>query len=252
MCTGLNCVKSDLAEKQDDVEEGGEEGEGDDGCEEEGGEESDRFGKGDGTGEGAESENQRAAAFVESNGYGDPEVVERRQGDERADREANGKAETDKQNTNDMSGAHLESADSTVSHSPSPSHTDAAMGPIPTSTRNPHSSPNNISNHSRTPDNILLPAVDSMLHTTGLQSTRGTRKRKVLSHLADCLCGSRVSAQEIERTDGVVQCRKPVCETEWVSIPFYFNSRKTKHSRERLPCSLHLRSTILRVLAALR
>ena len=118
MCTGLNCVKSDLAEKQDDVEEGGEEGEGDDGCEEEGGEESDRFDEGDGTGEGAESENQRAAAFVESNGYGDPEVVERRQGDERADREANGKAETDKQNTNDMSGAHLVSADSTVSQPP--------------------------------------------------------------------------------------------------------------------------------------
>lgn len=59
--------------------------------------------------------------------------------------------------------------------------------------------------------------VGPVMEDNGDQSSRGTRKRKAITHLADCLCGSRVSSEELECGIGVVRCKKAGCETEWVS-----------------------------------
>lgn len=66
-------------------------------------------------------------------------------------------------------------------------------------------------------DQSLL-AVPLQTEAIEIQSTRGMRKRKAISHLSDCLCGVQVSADEIAQAVGVIHCKKPGCETEWVSF----------------------------------
>lgn len=50
-----------------------------------------------------------------------------------------------------------------------------------------------------------LIAVPLQTEAVEIQSTRGTRKRKAISHLSDCLCGVQVSADEIAQAVGVVR-----------------------------------------------
>lgn len=55
--------------------------------------------------------------------------------------------------------------------------------------------------------------VGSSSHTSGRQ----TRKRKNAAIIYDCICGEVVSQDDIQRRNGVIECRRPGCETRWVS-----------------------------------
>ena len=71
------------------------------------------------------------------------------------------------------------------------------------------------------PDDNILPNEDAT--SADLPPTRSGRKRKAkdLQAISDCLCGEAVTEDEISQATCVIQCKKPGCETLWVSrIPF--------------------------------
>lgn len=80
-----------------------------------------------------------------------------------------------------------------------------------------HPQPCKNSTHNVSLQNHAPPEDDSTTELLGNQSTRGSRKRRTIVHLANCLCGTRVSTEEIVCGEGIVRCKKSGCETEWVS-----------------------------------
>lgn len=120
-----------------------------------------------------------------------------------------------------MEGAHLWSLGLAFIHR-TPSTTEIPARPPPIPARDDQPRLDRCSNIVKTPQTVPT-AANTTAQPVEVQSTRGSRKRKAISHLADCLCGSRVNADEIERAESVVRCRKPGCETEWVSRFFELN-----------------------------
>lgn len=55
---------------------------------------------------------------------------------------------------------------------------------------------------------------------TNVPATRGRKRRytEVLDALGECVCGTQVTAGEIEAKDGLFQCRNKTCETIWVRV----------------------------------
>lgn len=135
---------------------------------------------------------------------------------ERAGSERNIDDENNEQGIRGMSGTHLVLYSTRPSNSfSSPTGARSNGQPIPAHNHQPRLDEGlNVSTTLRSDTGT---ATNSTPQHAEIQSTRGTRKRKDISHLADCLCGSRVSGDEIARAEDVVHCRKVGCETKWVS-----------------------------------
>jgi hypothetical protein len=66
-------------------------------------------------------------------------------------------------------------------------------------------------------DTNIQPDEDTTLADPPPARSGRKRKAKDLQAISDCLCGEPVTKDEISQATCVIQCKKPGCETLWVS-----------------------------------
>lgn len=128
--------------------------------------------------------------------------------------------ETRELGSKQVDGTHLEAIRTEDHPSSHPHPISPSLDPT-TSVGVSHPQPCENSAHDVSLQDHAPPEDDSTTEVLVIQSTRGTRKKRTIAHLADCLCGTRVSTEEIVDGGGIVRCKKSGCETEWVSSSIY-------------------------------